>query len=99
MNKEFERCCTFLAEMMEKYGLEVLCDIAVELQFDPEICVMMQKEKDFGMRLMRRDFWSGFWKRHRDYRYPARVGCDTYFRAFKKKKDIKFKKKKDIKND
>ena len=37
MNKEFERCCTFLAEMMEKYGLEVLRDIAVELQFDPEI--------------------------------------------------------------
>ena len=36
MNKEFERCCTFLAEMMEKYGLEVLRDIAVELQFDPE---------------------------------------------------------------
>lgn len=32
MNKEFERCCIFLAEMMEKYGLEVLCDIAVELQ-------------------------------------------------------------------
>ena len=28
----------------------------------------MQKEKDFGMRLMRRDFWSGFWKRHKDYR-------------------------------
>ena len=36
LNKEFERCCTFLAEMMEKYGLEVLRDIAVELQFDPE---------------------------------------------------------------
>ena len=36
MNKEFERCCPFLAEMMEKYGLEVFCDIAVELQFDPE---------------------------------------------------------------
>ena len=36
MNKEFERCCTFLAEMMKKYGLEVLRDIAVELQFDPE---------------------------------------------------------------
>ena len=36
MNKEFERCCTFLAEMMEKYGLEVLRDISVELQFDPE---------------------------------------------------------------
>lgn len=36
MNKEFERCCIFLAEMMEKYGLEVLCDIAVELQLAPE---------------------------------------------------------------
>ena len=36
MNKEFERCCTFLAEMMEKYGLEVLRDIAVELRFNPE---------------------------------------------------------------
>ena len=36
MNKEFERCCTFLAEMMEKYGREVLCDIVVELQLEPE---------------------------------------------------------------
>ena len=36
MNKEFERCYTFLVEMMEKYGLDVLRDIAVELQFDPE---------------------------------------------------------------
>ena len=36
MNKEFERCCTFLAEMMEKYGLEVLRDIVVELQLEPE---------------------------------------------------------------
>ena len=36
LNNEFERCCTFLAEMIEKYGLEVLRDIAVELQFDPE---------------------------------------------------------------
>lgn len=36
MNKEFERYCTFLAEMMEKYGLEVLRDIAVELQVDRE---------------------------------------------------------------
>lgn len=36
MNKEFEHCCIFLAEMMEKYGLEVLCDIAVELQLAPE---------------------------------------------------------------
>ena len=36
MNKEFERCCTFLAEMMEKYGALVLRDIAVEIQYDPE---------------------------------------------------------------
>ena len=36
LNKEFECCCTFLAEMIEKYGREVLRDIAVELQFDPE---------------------------------------------------------------
>lgn len=31
LNKEFERCCTFLAEMMEKYGALVLRDIAVEI--------------------------------------------------------------------
>ena len=55
MNKEFERCCTFLAEMMEKYGALVLRDIAVEIQYEPETGVMMQKEKDFGMRLMRED--------------------------------------------
>lgn len=36
LNKEFERCCTFLAEMMEKYGVQVMWDIAVEIQFDPE---------------------------------------------------------------
>ena len=36
MNKEFERCCTFLAEMMEKYGALVLRDIAVEIQYKPE---------------------------------------------------------------
>ena len=70
--------------MMEKYGLEVLRDIAVELQFDPETWRMMQREKDFGMWLMRRDFWSGLRKLHKDYRHPARVGCDTYERAFKK---------------
>lgn len=37
VNKEFERCCTFLAEMMEKYGVQVLREIAVELQFEPEL--------------------------------------------------------------
>ena len=36
MNKEFELCCTFLAEMMEKYGALVLRDIAVEIQYEPE---------------------------------------------------------------
>ena len=36
MNKEFERCCTFLAEMMEKYGALVLRDIVVEIQYEPE---------------------------------------------------------------
>ena len=36
MNTEFERCCTFLAEMMEKYGLLVMQDILEELHYDPE---------------------------------------------------------------
>lgn len=38
LNKEFERCCRFLAEMMEKYGVLVLQDIAVEIQFEPDTC-------------------------------------------------------------
>lgn len=42
MNKESERCCTFLAEMMEKYGLQVMRDIVVEIQFDPEMEQIMQ---------------------------------------------------------
>ena len=36
LDKEFERCCTFLTEMMEKYGALVLRDIAVEIQYEPE---------------------------------------------------------------
>lgn len=36
LNKEFERCCTFLAEMMEKYASLVLLDILEETQFDPD---------------------------------------------------------------
>ena len=36
LNKEFERCCTFLAEMMEKYGVQVMVDIAIAIQFNPE---------------------------------------------------------------
>ena len=37
LNNEFERCCTFLAEMMEKYASLVLLDILEETQFDPDI--------------------------------------------------------------
>ena len=36
LNKEFERYCTFLAGMMEKYGLLVMQDILEELHYDPE---------------------------------------------------------------
>ena len=36
MNKEFERCCRFLAEMMEKYGVLVLQDIVMEMQFESD---------------------------------------------------------------
>ena len=37
MQKDFERFCHFLAQMMEKYGAEVLRDIAVEIQYEPEL--------------------------------------------------------------
>lgn len=40
MQKDFERCCHFLAQMMEKYGAEVLEEIAAELEFEPELWVM-----------------------------------------------------------
>ena len=56
MNKEFERCCTFLAEMMEKYGLEVLRDITVELQFDPETWHDDAEGKRLRYEVMREDF-------------------------------------------
>ena len=36
LHEEFERCCTFLAEMMEKYGVQVMGDIAIAIQFNPE---------------------------------------------------------------
>ena len=36
LNKEFERCCRFLAEMMEKYGAQVMRDIIAEIQYEPE---------------------------------------------------------------
>ena len=37
MQKDFEWCCHFLAQMMEKYGAEVLRDIAVEIRYEPEL--------------------------------------------------------------
>ena len=74
MNKEFERCCTFLAEMMEKYGALVLRDIAVEIQYEPETWCDDAEGKRL-MRLMREDFWNGLRRRHKEYWHPARVGC------------------------
>lgn len=40
MQKDFERCCHFLAQMMEKYGAEVLAEIAAELEYEPELWVL-----------------------------------------------------------
>ncbi len=37
MNKEFERCCKFLAEMMEKYANVVMQDIIRCTKFYPEV--------------------------------------------------------------
>lgn len=52
MNKEFERCCTFLAEMMENMGYW-LCKIYLKsFTMIRKLGVMMQKEKDCGMWLM-----------------------------------------------
>ena len=36
VNREFERCSRFLAEMMEKYKVQVLRDIAIAIQYEPE---------------------------------------------------------------
>ena len=71
MNKEFERCCTFLAEMMEKYGALVLRDIAVEIQYEPETWC----DDAEGKRLRYEAYARRFMKWHKDYRHPARVGC------------------------
>lgn len=59
MNKEFEHCCTFLAEMMEKYGTLVLRDIAVEIQYELETWCDDAEEKrlryeTYAMRFMER---------------------------------------------
>ncbi|MDD6733498.1 MAG: hypothetical protein PUE21_03040 [Lachnospiraceae bacterium] len=76
--------CTFLAEMMEKYGLEVLRDIAVELQFDPETW----RDDAEGKRLRYEIYAKRFleWFKEAAYGLPASCesGMYTYDRAFKK---------------
>ena len=39
MEKDFERCCHFLATMMEKYGAKVLKEIEVLRNIQPETVV------------------------------------------------------------
>ncbi len=78
MNKEFERCCTFLAEMMEKYGVQVLRDIAVEIQFDPETWC----DDAEGKRLRYEAYAKRFLKRM-DKAASCESGMYTYDRAFK----------------
>lgn len=72
MNKEFERCCTCLAEMMEKYGTLVLRDIAVEIQYELETWCDDAEGKRLRYEIMREDFWIGLKMRHKDYRHPAK---------------------------
>ena len=40
MEKDFERCCHFLATMMEKYGAKVLKEIEVLRNIQPETLVV-----------------------------------------------------------
>lgn len=61
--------------MLKEHGLKVSTIYLNSFTMIRKLGVMMQKEKDFGIRLMRRDSWSGLRKRHKDYRHPARVGC------------------------
>ncbi len=62
MNKEFERCCTFLAEMMEKYGVQVMRDIAVEIQYDPETWTYDAKGKRLQCEAYARRFMNRYLK-------------------------------------
>lgn len=59
MNKDFERCCSFLAEMMKKFGALVLKDLAVAIQYEPETWQYDAEEKRlrceaYARRLMNR---------------------------------------------
>lgn len=56
MQKDFERCCHFLAQMMEKYGAEVLAEIAAELKFEPELWVMDADGKKSRLVAYAREF-------------------------------------------
>jgi hypothetical protein len=40
VDKDFEKCCNFLAQMMEKYGGEVLKEIALEKEIKLECWVL-----------------------------------------------------------
>ena len=62
LNKEFERCCTFLAEMMEKYGALVLRDIAVEIQYEPETWGYDAEEKRLRYEAYVKNFQKSFQK-------------------------------------
>ena len=73
MNKEFERCCTFLAEMMEKYGLEVLRDIVVELQLEPETW----RYDAEGTILRYETYVNRFQKRFRKVAYGLPTSCES----------------------
>ena len=62
MNKEFERCCTFLAEMIQKYPPQVLRDIAVEIQYEPETWCDDAEEKRLRYETYAKRFMERFEK-------------------------------------
>ena len=62
MKKEFERCCTFLAEMMEKYGVQVMRDIAIVIQFDPETWTYDAEGKRLRCKAYARRFMNQYLK-------------------------------------
>ena len=83
MNKEFERCCTFLAEMMEKYGALVLRDIAVEIQYEPETWCDDAEGKRLRYEAYARRFLKRFEKAALGLPASCESGMYTYFSAFK----------------
>lgn len=55
-----------------------------------EVEIELDELEDAGIlaRLVWSDLWIDLRMRHREYRYPAKVGCNTYERAFKKRISI-----------